>query len=1073
MISIMRKFNKIYFMVALACVTGSTAFSQLPQVHYSRHHENFIRENRTRSELLNPTQNPYQFKDSAEVSGFLNQIQDQQFEYKHNEANSTVEIFNKGNLQHAVAQIPITSRDELLSYRPSKLHERMKDAARSAYGAGRAGVKHTTLNLPVEATIFYMAIGSVVAFNMVSQYGSNPAGLSMFHDQQASAVGVTSLFLFLAAQNATSNVASVFITNPKWHVMLPYIGMIVGAMAQNYGSALMTDPNIKSCINQWFKGKTETDSSYACDKAYEYFTLQKPWEYAPGITSMLISASIAGSTQFALSSAALAAERQLAKGMSAPALRQVARISMVRIAGFVNPGSVPFMTVSGIWLYLTKASNLAVFAHLDHQIVHGITFAVKNLQESAIIPFIHTIAKSQEQVSKLLEQQIINNWAESNVTSEARPAGRFDQSGLTAALEKLTEQLRTWRMSNIAKVTESHASWQKYLGDFVNRVKATEAYYERFVEESIGHNLKENSKSLSPAEKIAPLWGIPARNIGRKDETYLSASHLVESEQILLATAVLKKVSAIFEQRVERSKVRAGEDYELLQKLQELIPNEPSLDLLVQLKLAKAIQLVQGWLKDQRAKGKTQYTDFPLVQDLLRYLGAFDPKLRPNEWLLAAVERTNKYQSFADKINLDSDKTFGKLSPNTYADVLLWNLTCGALKMSLRTSSTEEVWGFKIRFSAPTLFDRNFLQQNISKHCGTNISNHSQLIRNPVPNLTRIKTEQLSDFAKAIPPNVTDKLHLNLDTQLLQLGFSRWWELNTESEISRTFFDFQDKYVDLTEDFLKALQRNDNSNWNVSGVAANGLLVNIRQQLRLYLLVLNSIVQSEGQKQGHFSEIKVLSNSQTSQAGRSLPNANGIVRRAAPILQIQSFGSYTNYSEILKLYPIADMSPDLKRRAIVKFDFESKIEDLFSKLEAHLKNFKVVTIDGKKRVLGPAQGTNQDQDMQELERVLEDLGVSMGVAKLEKTDAETRAKALTVSDSQKELIVFILEQIQSLGLELQTYTSIINAVNWNELNKKHSDERTLQLHNERLKKIMSDFQKGSLIGSSSGPRAVD
>ena len=154
---------------------------------------------------------------------------------------------------------------------------------------------------------------------------------------------------------------------------------------QNYTTSLMTDPNIKACMNEMFSLnlKVEDANQNPCDKAYDYFTLQKPWEFAPGLASMIVSTIAATTIQYAASTGSLALEKKITSQIIKNEVkRDLVKMSLVRFAGFMNPGAVPFMAATGVWLYLTKASNLAFFATLDHKIYNKVTFATKNLQES-------------------------------------------------------------------------------------------------------------------------------------------------------------------------------------------------------------------------------------------------------------------------------------------------------------------------------------------------------------------------------------------------------------------------------------------------------------------------------------------------------------------------------------------------------------------------------------------------------------------------------------------------------------------------------------------------------------------
>ena len=562
--------NSIKNSFTLLLITLWTAVSVAQNIRYDFHQSqiDYLAKQRSFKEKLNPLVNPYQFNNEKDVWTFLDQISNDRYTYVYDKFNESVNVFDNKNPTEIAAVIPMTTREDLLSYKPSRLKTRLAQMSQDIYAAGKSGVRHTALNLPMEASVFYLALGSVAAFNIFSNAANNPAGLKLFNDQQASAVGITSLFMFLGTQNATSNIAQLFIKNPKWHIMIPYLSMTVGSMVQNYYTSIASDPNIKACLNELFHMQLKADGAVEnpCDKSYEYFTLQKPWEFAPALTSMIISTAISTSAQYVVSTATLAAEKRITEKVIANAAkRNLLKMGMMRFAGFLNPGAVPFLAVSGSWIYFTKYSNLAMFAALDHKITHGITFAVKNLQESYSLPFVNSLKKTSDTLTENIAYQKSVKWAGQKMSENCKEFNSGDCSGFYEGLLKFKDQMRVWRMANIAEVNEAHTSWQTYLGDLISRYLATKEFYQRFVNEAKKYATESGKTNF--LSRIYPFWGVKTEKVKYFDETFYTDPHLPESEQLGLVLKFKDVVFNLFESRIKRTHATFGTEFDFFAKL--------------------------------------------------------------------------------------------------------------------------------------------------------------------------------------------------------------------------------------------------------------------------------------------------------------------------------------------------------------------------------------------------------------------------------------------------------------------------------------------------------------------------
>jgi hypothetical protein len=1065
------KFLSFLKFLSVSSLSCSTALAQNANYEFYKQQQSYLSQNRTNQEKLSPFQNPNLFKNSDEVEKFISSVSSERYIYKYDSTKNEVLVYDQSKKNDLVSILPMSTREDILSYRPSKFKERLKTLSRDMYLAGKGGVRHTAVNLPMEVSIFYMAIGSVSAFNLFSNAGQNPAALKLFNDQQTSAVGMTSLFMFLASQNATSNMAQLFIKNPKWHIMLPYLSMTVGTMVQNYTSSLMTDPNIKACVNEWFGPLTKVEgaSENPCDKAYEYFTLQKPWEFAPGLTSMIVSTIAASTVQYSASTAALAVEKQITSQVIKNEIRRdIAKVALLRFAGFINPGAVPYLAVSGAWLYLTKASNLAFFAALDHKIVHGITFAVKNLQESVSLPFIDTLKKTSDNLTNHLINQQKNNWSVKRNSDSCKKFKNGDCTGLYEDLVKLQDQMKIWRMANIAEVTETHHSWQTYLGDLLARYQASKEFYERFIAEAIKYKNEPNKENY--LNRKYPFWGVSTSKTKYYDETYFTDPHLPESEQMLRTITVKDQVLKIFEARKQHAQRLIGEDLEFYNKIQDFFKNNYGSTENEKIKLGLGLDLVTKWLKQEKVKGRNYYADFLSIQDLISKLGSPAPQLEPGVGFIYAIGRSPKLNELYKNIDVSQDNSITRTRQFTsFSEVTFTNMICGP-DLDKNELLIGETWGFQAKFTPPRITNLIDVVKNGDRFCSTRFPLPFFKSENSLPFVGPFTLNQ--NQKEALYQSPFEFLKYNLKLDLYNKNFESWWTEKTDRQLNTAFNSFQDKYISNIALLIKKLNQKENSSWNRSDTLANGTMINIFQELRMYLLVLGEILKSSAQN-SNTNIASLVDENESLRIGR-IPLTPAERQVNIPeVLKYQSRGSFLDFSNILDTFKNAEQ----KTPRNIVFKFQTQMEKHFAELNGLLQKVKVIEDGQQTKIIGNLDNNEFDVVIEKIENLSVNISEIYGVgSKRNSLDngfpSFFNSEKLTVStpmlssvdDNTKLIVVKSLEFIQSLAYEVKTYGMIVNAVNWNSLNnlKETSDQSAKR--KEKVDSIIKNMKTTNKVG---------
>ena len=1053
----------------------AVSFAQNVRFEFHQSQIDYLAKQRSLKEKLNPSTNPYQFDTEKDVWIFLDQLSTERYTYVYDKFNESVTVYDNKNANEIVAMIPMTTRADLLSYKPSRLKTRLAQMSQDIYLAGKSGVKHTALNLPMEASVFYLALGSVAAFNIFSNAGQNPAGLKMFNDQQASAVGITSLFMFLGTQNATSNIAQLFIKNPKWHIMIPYLSMTVGSMVQNYYTSIASDPNIKACLNEMFGMQLKADGAgeNPCDKSYEYFTLQKPWEFAPALTSMIISTAISTSAQYVISTATLAAEKRITEKVIAnQAKRNLVKMGMLRFAGFLNPGAVPFLAVSGSWIYFTKYSNLSMFALLDHKMMHGITFAVKNLQESYSLPFVNSLKKTSDTLVQNIAYQKSVGWAGDKIPDKCSEFKSGDCSGFYEGLLKFKDQMRVWRMANIAEVNEAHTSWQTYLGDLVSRYLATKEFYQRFISEAKKYVTDPAKPNM--LDRVYPLWGIKTEKTKHFDETYYTDPHLPESEQLDPAMKFKNQILDLFHERLVRTRVKSGPDAEFFEKLLTYFKDNLGGSVADKMRMGQGIDLVKRWYESENTKGRTKYSDYQAVGQYLKELGNPEPSFEPGAGFINAISRSPQINQFYKSIDLSRDNSITQSrSYKTYSDVIVNQMVCG-VDVNKNEKFIDETWGFRSHFTGPRITDLVDQGKTMGRFCDN---------RFPIP----IMKSQLG--GPFVGPNRHTKLatystgfeflKYNLKPELYDVDFKIWWEKNVDPQMSEAFAGFQDKYVDNIAKLVEKLNRVDNSSWNRGETGANGLTINVFQELRVYLLILGEILKDSPIAMQSKELLRYEVNPiVTPNLAIQLTGAESVVK-IPEIVKYQSRGSFLDFNDILRQLRLENKSV-VSNGIYVRFNFQDEMERLFAELNGLLRQISVSKVGEKTTINGNLSNSDFDTVITKIEklnvRIAEQFGVPVKqedqlAALLEQAGllnpsvGAPKLNDLKLSVGTRKIVVRVLEMIQELSYEMKTYGMIINAVNWKALNQLNNTSKEAdRIRQDKINQIINQTNKAHKVG---------
>lgn len=761
-----------------------------------------------------------QYKQYLEPMGYKVQI---------DEGQKRILIFEKEN-NKASMEIPLAEEAHLQKYSPKNLDRVLLDEMVKVKTAGQAAFSHSLKALPSESMIFFLSMGAVVAGQLIMDYSQNPVAMKHHIDHQTSPVGIFGFYAFMASQGVTANLLAMYTSNPRFHHMIPYLGMTVGAFVQSYLSQVVSDPNVVACGKEMIGKKMSPEALAAvgadadpCAKAYEYLVIKKKiWEYAPGIVSMLMSSVLSGLAESAITGA-------------------IFQLTGFDVALWLMPGS---MQLKGLRLVLVKGLQIAIFISIDAWLSRKVNAAWKNFFDGA--QFIEINSKLNTQVNSLKR----NNW---NGSAQE----------LHAEIANFRSKMSNWRFMNLAEVYESHQAWQENLHQLISMYNSSYIFYDAFINEI--RNVRYNLSYVNPLQITYPLNGVTAKGIqvGRED-LYLQSPKMIENWQADTVYDAVDKIDQF-------TKTSAYQDLlmnekAVLKKIRNLLNSEDH------------NQMGQGldWLNyTMKQNNETLIKSDRFVQflkELKNSMGHPDPKFELGRGWFASFEIA---PSTGDAVKgTPFYRQVGNMHTPTITEHLVMQMICGPDAEKGEALIHTSV-GFPAVFTPPQI-------KSDKDHFG----NLCQTLGRPKYSATNIYIWPIDANNKKKYKGFVNYLVDNARESVIgsesESGFKNWWIQKTESQVQQAFAKFAksyesivanmmrtvynqnrkyysnifdktwDKIENKTKTFLdlniwgSTVQRRDRSTFN-RGPISNAAMSAAFQEERAYLSILEDILQPSSQ----------------------------------------------------------------------------------------------------------------------------------------------------------------------------------------------------------------------------------
>ncbi len=869
--------------------------------------------------------------------------------------NKITRVFDKKS-NIAVMEIPFADEKALRQYDPKNLERRLLNEMGGVWNANKAAFSHSLQNLAPESVMFFTAMGAVMAGELILNYSQNPIALDQHITHSFSPMGVIGFQLFMYSQGAASNVMAMYMKNPRYHVMIPYLGMVVGATVQGLASQIAEDPNVKMCIKTWMGKKvTQQDLDKGidkdpCSKAYEYLVIhRKLWEMAPGITSMLISSAVAAGLE--KGGVALLTNKAVAGALF--------RWTGVDIVTWLIPGS---MQVKGIRFFLTKGLKLAAFVALDQLFMRSVTFAWKNIFDA------HELYSVTEEFEHEINEMKKTAWQ-----------GTYEVP-LQTKLKTFKEKMAAWRAANMADVQEAHHNWQSALYQLTQGYDSAENFYGDFVSQVREHRYGDKPADITYK---APLFGVRAGDMKANDDTYHTDPLFVQNQQayamgdaaaaasMLLSSPQFKQLTA--DQQKKFTTIVNGLGEKDLNKVAQTL-NMLNYELRVS---AYTVNVYQNLLSQVRSM-----------------LGNPNPQMNTGAaWALTYVSSQSTYDKVKDT---NFYRRVGIFSTPQISDNLIMQMACGP-DIEKGEQAIRNSTGFPSVFLAPSIGIPGMKFDECSNY---NLDRFKTLA--PLPYAWPVK---INSQGKAVTYNGWVE-YLLAESRSSVIGskeqknvFNTWWKTNTYAQMKAAFDTYTLEYDKIVVKMIRGLYKPGKIVIN-NGPAFNGPMNALFQEERVYLSILNDIMKPRDPK--------------------------------------KPFEAYTmDFENIMTKAPT---DPLMKQ-----------VEEEFLKMNRLIKGLQIVTVDGRERISSSLTNAQLEAQGEKINAMLTKVAETLGVAVPNSSkpapvdpfaglddDAKPAqpakaAQKFTLTKAQINLVVGVLEALQSIAVEMKSYGQIANAVSWEKI----------------------------------------
>lgn len=385
--------------------------------------------------------------------------------------------------------------NSLMKFQPGRL-QRLKDSFKNSPQWAFQSLK----TIPLEAFSFFLALGAVTSWELLTRYERNPLGAQIFWESQKDPVGLLSLAAFIVVNGAVAQPFHLMLTDTKFLFLSPYLAMTVGMTASHIIHELGHFPNLRECA-LYRRG---------CDQAYEAWInlrMAEKWDFwATSLTSMIISGVLSGIVQ------------ELAVKSVSHAWR------IVGLELFWN--LTPQGRLMQVGRLVFRAGQFTLFLFIDHQLNPWIHSHYQKWLGVA-----HRLNQLQEEIQKEANQPTLESANLCPLTTE--PVQTLScHVDVAKKVEFYRRDFQTWQESTQASLWQSLYQWNQFFNQIIAEYVNLRNFYIDFTSFLWTQKYEYDNLKMSSLWVKAPLWGLPTdhQNTPRVEDYWLRPNRTQQAQ---------------------------------------------------------------------------------------------------------------------------------------------------------------------------------------------------------------------------------------------------------------------------------------------------------------------------------------------------------------------------------------------------------------------------------------------------------------------------------------------------------------------------------------------------------------
>jgi hypothetical protein len=464
----------------------------------------------------------------------------------------------------------------------------LASSPRASHLAALANATTHTLapkNIVLEGAPFYAAVGANHVIDLLKDYEKNPMALEMFVEELKTPMGYTSLFSFMIGNKYAQTIMEDMVKRQSlervmsgraeskasiaFRAGLPFLSMVVGALASNISSDLLTIA--KPCADALYK----SGESKSGDPSESFLGVCEQ-----GFQAVLNSDNLA----------------RYVTTTASTFLAATASTVVEKVGGFIIKKTIP---MDAIVFYFKKAASvfarapLASAAEVAEVVPTPSRFGIKALgnvilflqADEIISPYVHysvesimnsapKLASAKKDVATFLNKMDSNHWQDvytpavqnickktitdiTNTNKDYMPGwiqnesrqcseGSVEFPGLESLLN-LHEKNVKWRETLSYDFMSNYMNWVRYVAEFTVMHDVSQKYYSDLMDyvSAKDADIKSNSDYYNPLAFDDPFYGVlPSERFPIENPKKYKIANLSKAQRVLEVVPLIDQALA-------------------------------------------------------------------------------------------------------------------------------------------------------------------------------------------------------------------------------------------------------------------------------------------------------------------------------------------------------------------------------------------------------------------------------------------------------------------------------------------------------------------------------------------------